>query len=151
MRQGADAYIEKPFSPELLEATISNLLTSRNQLYEHFAHNPFFQSKDIAVSSPDQKFLEEMQRVIRENMQDPAFDVDALASGMAMSRSTLNRKTKGLLNQSPSDFIRIERLKLAASLLKSREYQVNEVCYMVGFSTPSYFSRLFQNQFGMLP
>ena len=74
-----------------------------------------------------------------------------MASMLNMSRSSLNRKIRGLLELTPNDYIRLERLKRAAQLVREGECKINEVCYTVGFNTPSYFARCFQKQFGMLP
>ena len=73
-----------------------------------------------------------------------------MADQLCMSRSSLNRKIKGLLDLTPNDYLRIERLKKAAQLLKEGSCKINEVCYMVGFNTPSYFTKCFQKQFGVL-
>ena len=84
-------------------------------------------------------------------MQDPDFKLDDIASQLNMSRSSLNRKIRGVLDMSPNDYLRLERLKKAGQLLKTGECKINEVCYMVGFNTPSYFTKCFQKQFGVLP
>ena len=86
------------------------------------------------------------------NMQNPDFCLDDMASLLNMSRSSLNRKDKGHnWIWTPNDYIRLERLKKAAQLLKEGECKINEVCYMTGFNTPSYFTKCFQKQFGILP
>ena len=85
-----------------------------------------------------------------ENLGDVDFNIDALASGMHMSRSSLNRKLRGVLDMTPNDYIRQERLRKAYRLLKEG-YRSNEACLMVGFNTPSYFARCFQQQFGISP
>ena len=79
------------------------------------------------------------------------FNVDLLAAEMNMSRTSLNRKVRGTLDQSPNNYIRIERLKAAAEMLKIGDKKVNEVCHSVGFSSPSYFTKCFYEQFGILP
>lgn len=105
----------------------------------------------MVVSKADEDFLGRLHEVILSNMRDSDFNIDTMASEMAMSRSSLNRKIKALLDISPNDYIRIERLKHAAELLQGGQYKINEVCYMAGFNTPSYFSKCFQKQFGVLP
>lgn len=77
--------------------------------------------------------------------------MENIAEQFNMSRASFYRKIKGVLDLTPNEYIRVERLKRAAQLLKENEYKVNEVCYMVGFSSPSYFSKCFQQQFGVLP
>ena len=151
LKSGADAYIEKPFSLELLRTSIDNLLESRERLYAAFANSPFLPTNSVAMTEADQKFLQTLSQTVEANMQDPEFDLDKMAVLMNMSRSSMNRKIKGILNMTPNDYIRLERLKKAALLLKKGEYRINEVCYMVGFNTPSYFAKCFQKQFGTLP
>ncbi|MFV0468497.1 MAG: two-component regulator propeller domain-containing protein [Dysgonomonas sp.] len=148
---GADAYIEKPFSLDYLYAQISNLLNNRMKIKEAFASSPFLQTGSIALNKADEIFLNKLNDVILKNISDPDFHVDKLASAMSMSRSSLLRKIKGISEFSPNDFIKIVRLKKAAEILQEGEYKINEVCYLVGFSSTSYFSKAFKKQFGMLP
>ena len=103
------------------------------------------------MTRSDELFLRSMKALVSQNIQNPDFSIDDLAIGLEMSRSSLNRKVKGLLDMTPVDYIRIERLKKAALLLREGTYRVNEVCYLTGFNTPSYFTKCFQKQFGMLP
>lgn len=151
LQQGADAYIEKPFSIEHLRASIENLLKSRELLRTAYRNSPLTQTSQVVVSKADEDFLGRLHEVILSNMRDSDFNIDTMASEMAMSRSSLNRKIKALLDISPNDYIRIERLRHAAELLQGGQYKINEVCYMAGFNTPSYFSKCFQKQFGVLP
>lgn len=151
LQQGADAYIEKPFSIEYLRASISNLLESREKLRTAYRNSPLAQTSTMDITKADEEFLNRVHEVILANMKNAEFTVDQLASEMAMSRSSLNRKIKALLDVSPNDYVRIERLKYAAEMLQKGRYKINEVCYMVGFNTPSYFAKCFQKQFGILP
>lgn len=151
LQQGADAYIEKPFSIEHLRAAVQNLLKSREMLRLTYRNSPLAQTSSVVVSKADEDFLNRLREVIVTNLKDSDFSVDQLASELAMSRSSLNRKIKALLDVSPNDYVRIERLKYAAELLQEGRYKINEVCYMAGFNTPSYFARCFQKQFGVLP
>lgn len=151
MKSGADAYIDKPFSMEYLKACISNLLSSREKLRAAFANSPFTSANSMAMSKADEKFLKTLNEIVLTNMQNPDFCLDDMASILNMSRSSLNRKIKGTLDLTPNDYIRLERLKKAAQLLSEGECRVNEICYMVGFNTPSYFTKCFQKQFGVLP
>lgn len=151
LKLGADAYIEKPFSVEYLKVSIANLLSNREKLRASFAHSPFVETGSMAMTKADEAFLKTLNEVIVANMQDPDFTLDEMANQLNMSRSSLNRKIKGILDMTPNDYIRLERLKKAAQLLKEGQCKVNEVCYMVGFNTPSYFTKCFQKQFGILP
>lgn len=150
LKSGADAYIEKPFSVEYLKVVIANLLANREKLRAAFAHSPFVQTHSMAATKADEDFLKALNEVITANMDNPEFCLDDMASQLNMSRSSLNRKIKGVLDMTPNDYIRLERLKKAAQLL-SEGGKVNEVCYTVGFNTPSYFTKCFQKQFGILP
>ena len=151
MQMGADAYVDKPFSMEFLRACILNLLKNREQLQAAFMHAPFVQTNSMAITKADEEFLKKMNEVVQANIQNPDFNLLDMAEQLCMSRSSLNRKIKGILNITPNDYIRIERLKKAAQLLKEGDCKINEVCYRVGFNTPSYFTKCFQKQFGMLP
>lgn len=151
IKLGADAYIEKPFSVEYLKVCVSNLLSNREKLRVAFAHSPFIQTNSIAMTKADETFLRTLKEVVIENMQNPNFCLDDMAYLLHMSRSSLNRKIKGILDLTPNDYIRLERLKKAAELLQEGERKINEVCYMTGFNTPSYFTKCFQKQFGVLP
>ena len=84
-------------------------------------------------------------------MADPACIVENMAEHFNMSRASFYRKVKGVLDLTPNEYLRVERLKKAAYLLREEDYKVNEVCYMVGFNSPSYFTKCFQQQFGILP
>lgn len=151
MKLGADAYVEKPFSVEYLKACVVSLLSNREKLRAAFAHSPFVSANSMAMTKADEAFLKTLNEVVVENMQNPDFCLDDMAGLLNMSRSTLNRKIKGVLDMTPNDYIRLERLKRAALLLKEGECKINEVCYMTGFNTPSYFTKCFQKQFGVLP
>lgn len=151
MNCGADAYIEKPFSLQYLEACIKNLLELRLQLRQKFSQMPTVSINSIAASQTDKVFLEKMNHLIEENLNNDQLSVDFLAEKLCISRSGLFVKIKGLANTTPNEMIQIIRLKKAASLLLENQYRINEVSYMVGFNNPSYFSKCFQKQFGMKP
>lgn len=148
---GADDYIEKPFSTEYLLARIANLLSNQDKLRHAFTSSPFVNAKTIALSKADENFLDKLIEVIQKNISEPDFNVDILAEKMNMSRSSLHRKIKGIAQITPNEFIQLERLKMAAQLIQSGEYRINEVCYIVGFNSSSYFAKCFQKQFGVLP
>ena len=151
MESGADAYIEKPFSMDHLLTTIASLLHERQSVKRAYSESPFTPSDSVSISEADHDFLRRLEQIVERELTNSQLNVDMLASGMNMSRSSLNRKIRGTLNVSPNDFIRIERLKRAAQLLKAGRTHVADVCYQVGFSTPSYFTKCFYRQFGLLP
>ena len=151
MDAGADAYVEKPFSSDYLQSVIANLIKSRKMLSEAFSKNPLVLANTMATSSDDTDFIVRLQEIIQANLSDPEFKINDIAEMMHMSRASFYRKIKGVLNMTPNDYLRLERLKTAARLLRDKRYHINEVCYMVGFSSTSYFAKCFQEQFGVLP
>ncbi|WP_026351017.1 hybrid sensor histidine kinase/response regulator transcription factor [Dyadobacter beijingensis] len=148
---GADAYIEKPFSLDHLAAQISNLLQNRDIIKDYFARSPLTHIKGIAFSRADKDFLEQLNAIITAHIADSDLDVDMLSSKMNMSRPTLYRKIKGISDMTPNELINLSRLKKAAELLAEKNYKINEVADMVGYSVPTNFSRDFQKQFGVSP
>lgn len=148
---GADAYIEKPFSPEYLQAAVSNLIKSRETLRQTFAKSPFVAANTMALTKADEEFIRKLNEVILSNLHNPDFSMDDMAKMLNMSRSNFYRKIKGVVDLMPNEYLRIERLKRAAQLLRDGDNRVNEICYMVGFNSPSYFAKCFHKQFGVLP
>ena len=148
---GADAYIEKPFSLSHMKATINNLLENRRMLFNHFTTVPNMSYDQTLMNKTDVKWLNTINEIITRNFTNEEFTIDKMAEEMAISRSNLQRKLKGLTGMPPNDYIRLIRLKTAGELLREGEYRINEVCYIVGFNNPSYFARCFQKQFGILP
>lgn len=148
---GADAYIQKPFSPELLQVQIANLLKNRLKIKEHFASSPFEDVRVMAHSKTDEAFLKKLDDYIRTNIKDPNIDIDNLAEHMFMSRTTFYRKIKSLSSLSPKELIDITRLKTAAGLIAQNEFSLFQISKMVGYSSQSLFSRNFQKYFKMSP
>lgn len=151
LEEGADAYIEKPFSPAHLQAQINSLLNNRNKVREFFVSSPVSHINTMAYSKQDETFLEKLNQLIEENMVNPDLDVEKLAQLMHMSRPTLYRKIKAISELTPNDLINITRLKKAAELLNLGKYKIFEIAYMVGYNSQTHFGRNFQKQFGMTP
>ncbi|NDW10792.1 hybrid sensor histidine kinase/response regulator transcription factor [Dysgonomonas sp. 520] len=151
LESGAEAYIEKPFSTNYLISQLTTLLNNRRRERESFIHKPFIPVQQIGINKADEKFMERIIDIINENITETDFTIDRIAEAVFMSRSSLNRKIKAITGLTPTDFIRLIRLRKAAELLQNGEYRIGEICYMVGFSSSSYFIRLFQKQFGMTP
>ncbi len=151
MEAGADAYIEKPFSMDYLFSTIKNLLRARQNAKDAYAQSPFVSSGSLSISKADEEFIERLNAVMEKNISDSDFSINDMASQMFMSRTGLNRKIRGVFNLTSNNYIKMERLKKAAHLMRTKDYKVNEVCYMVGFTSPSYFTQCFYKQFGLLP
>ena len=151
MDVGADAYIEKPFSVQYLEACIRNMLQIRRRLMEKFSTQPLEPVTEIAQNPTDSEFLKKMNRIIEENFSNSDLNVNFLADKLNISRSGLFAKIKTLADITPNEMIQMVRLKKAAQLMKEGKYTISEISYMVGFSNPSYFSKCFQKQFGIKP
>ena len=148
---GADAYIEKPFSVQYLDACIKNLVEMRTLLHKKFSKTPLMPLNYIANNTTDDQLLRRLNTIIEENFSNPNLSVDFLAEKLCISRSGLFAKIKTLANITPNELIQVVRLKKAASLLAENKYRISEICYMIGFNNPSYFSKCFQKQFGMKP
>lgn len=148
---GADAYIEKPFSKEHLQAQIASLLNNRKMIREFFANSPLVHIKSMAHSKADERFLETLNDAICANIEDVDLDVEKLAKIMNMSRITLYRKIKAISVLTPIELINITRLKKAAELLAEGDHKIYEISYMVGFSSQSNFARNFLKQFNITP
>ena len=151
MNCGADAFIEKPFSLQYLEACIKNIVDLRKLLRQKFSEMPLMPLNSIAGNSSDEKFLTKMNEIIEQNFSNPELSVDYLAEQLCISRSGLFAKIKSLANITPNELIQLVRLKKAAVLLTENQYRISEISYMVGFNNPSYFAKCFQKQFGMKP
>ncbi|MBD5275859.1 MAG: response regulator, partial [Bacteroides sp.] len=151
IRCGADAYVEKPFSIGYLDARIDNLLEMRRLLREKYSNSPFEPITTLAPTQVDNELLTRMQALIDENLGNPDLNVDFLAERLGISRSGLYDKIRSLADVTPHELIQLSRLKKAAEYLAEGKYRVQEVSYMVGINNSSYFSRLFQKQFGVKP
>ncbi|WP_367284684.1 hybrid sensor histidine kinase/response regulator transcription factor [Arcicella rosea] len=147
---GADAFIPKPFSSELLQSRIQNLLNSRKKLRELFGLSTGFDHKIIGTNATDKLFVTKVYHLIESNLLDTNLNVEWLADQLSLSRTQLYRKIKALTNQSVHDFITTIRLKKASEYLQEN-HTVAEISYMVGYSDPTTFSRAFQKQFGQTP
>jgi len=148
---GADAYIEKPFSPAHLQAQIANLIMNRTKIKEHFANTPLVHIKTMAYTKADEHFLEELHQAIEQNLSDTELDVEKLAKLMTMSRPTFYRKVNAISDLTPNELIHITRLKKAAALLAEGSHKIYEVIEKVGYQSQNNFTRSFQKQFGMTP
>lgn len=148
---GADAYIDKPFSPEFLQAQIVNLFSNRNKIIEYFTSSPLVHIKSMAINKGDESFLEKLNDSIYKNIENTELDVKQLADTLNMSRPTLYRKIKAISNLTPNELIHIARLKKGAELLAKGNYKIYEISEMVGYSSQTNFGRNFHKQFGMSP
>lgn len=148
---GADAYVEKPFSPEFLQVQVSSLIKNRNKIKAYFSSSPLLHMKTIGSSKADELFLEKLHETINKNISNLNLDVELLAEKMNMSRPTLYRKIKSISDLSPNELINLARLKKAAELLSEGMMKIYEISEVVGYSSQSHFGRNFSKQFGMSP
>ena len=148
---GAEAFVEKPFSPTYLKAQIDAILNSRQRFFALFSKTPVSMYESLVPNRKDVDFINKLNAEIEKHLSDPGFMVEQMAKQVNMSRSNLQRKLNGVCGMSPNDYLRTYRLKRAAELLASKQYRINEVCYLVGFGSPSYFTKCFVRQFGVLP
>jgi ligand-binding sensor domain-containing protein/signal transduction histidine kinase/DNA-binding response OmpR family regulator len=152
MDNGASIYIEKPFSLDYLESCIRNIIDKRANMRTAVNANGIENVDAAKYDLPDldEEFLRRLDAVVLENLQNGDFSNKQLEEKLFMSHSTLNRKVKALLDTTPNDYIRKKRLSVAAHMLETGERRINEICWAVGF-TPSYFSKCFKEQYGLLP
>lgn len=148
---GADAYIEKPFSMAYLVSVIINLIKSRESLVEAFLATPLAEVTTSGLSKEDTEFVNRVRELVCMHLSETDFKMSDIAGPMNMSRATLYRKINGVLNITPNDYLKVERLKKAAELLATNNYHISEICYMTGFSSSSYFAKCFYDQFGEKP
>ena len=154
---GADAYITKPFSPELLLARIDNLLQSRHQLKDLWSVKPATEPATPATAAAsvptpiEDAFISRFKKIVEERLADSNLSVEELAADMGLSRVQLYRKVKALTGNTPVDLLRKARLAQAQRLLQESTLSVSEIAYQVGFASPSYFTKCYKDEFGTVP
>ncbi len=151
LQVGADGYIEKPFAIELLMANISNLFKNKEIAYRQFANSPLSHFNSVSFNNVEKAFMDKLHETIMKHMAEQDLGIDTLTQLIGTSKSTLYRKIKANTGLNTNEYIRICRLKKAAEMLSTQEYRVNEVAYLVGFSSPSYFTTSFHKQFNISP
>lgn len=150
---GADSYITKPFHSKVLLARIENLLKQRKLLKHLFQGTPEAELEiaDSHLEDRDKQFMKQLHAIIQKNLSDSEFGVEDIGKQIGLSRVQLYRKVKAMTGSSVVDLLRKARLAKAKRLLESRSMSVSEVAYDVGFSAPSYFTKCFKDEYGMLP
>lgn len=165
---GADAYITKPFDVDLLKVRIANFLKWNHSTGEsavgQVAHPDILpgadnsvgavtdeQADDFKLSVADKKFLDSVDLYIRDNMGDPDTSVESMSAHLLISRVQLYKRVLALTGTTPSEYMRAKRIKRAEELLCEGEYNISEIAYRVGFNNPRYFSKYFQEAYGMTP
>ena len=148
---GADAYLSKPFSLRLLLSRIDNLIESRKKLNQTWSKGVEDDEIGNISNEIDKSFLKQLRKIIQENLADSDLSVEQIGDEIGLSRVQLYRKVKALTGYSPVEIVRKARLTRARHLLQTTERTVSEVAYAVGFSTPSYFSKCYKDEFGENP
>jgi CheY-like chemotaxis protein len=148
--KGADAYISKPFDDQLLLSQINNLILQRKRLQESYAKK-FINKQPIDVGNLDNYFLNKVNAIIENGINDEKFTIDTMAEEIGLSKSQLYRKLKQMTNYSTSEYIAVVKINLATSLLKSRNYTIDEIAFKTGFNSHSYFSTCFKKIHGQSP
>ncbi len=148
---GADAYITKPFNMQFLFVQINQLIQSRRKMYAHFSQDVYIMPNKLTDNEMDQKFIRKAIDYIVSNMTDNTLDVEGLAAALNLCRSNVYRKIKALTGKTIIEFIRIVRLKHAIKLMETKKYTLAEIAYLTGFTSPSYFTKSFKDQYGRPP
>lgn len=148
---GADAYITKPFSPQLLMARILQLLNQREILRQKFGKVPQEIRSAMLRNEQDSLFVKRLDSIVYSRLGEQDLSVDKVAGLLHLGRTIFYKKVRGTTGYTPNEYIRVIRLRKAAELLKESEKNVSEVAYAVGFDNPYYFSKCFKEQFGMPP
>ena len=150
---GADAYVTKPFEPAVLSALIQSQLKNRERVRKLLSKATTTEDESVeeALSEQDKHFMEELYKLMEEELSNSELDVTRITKMLYISRTKLYYKIKGLTGETPSSFFRTYKLNRAAELLKSGKYTVSEIADKTGFSTQSHFSVVFKKQFGVTP
>ncbi len=158
---GADDYLTKPFHADELRVRVRNLLAQRERLRQYFrqANTVVVADDGLALAQPEtvvlppaeHLFIGRLTDIVQHHLDDPQFSVEQLAGEANLSRTQLHRKLKAVMDTNATQFIRDIRLARAAELLTEGEQNVTQVAYAVGFDNPSYFSKQFQERYGVLP
>ena len=151
LQVGADDYIPKPFSMEVLVAKILNMLRTRYRIFERYSNTIEVEPEKITTNAMDEEVLKKAIAIGEKNMSNVEFSTEQFASEMNMSRSNLHLKLKAITGKSAIDFIHRIRFNRACQLLKEGKYTISEISFMVGYNTPSYFAARFKKYIGCLP
>ena len=148
---GADDYLIKPFKISALKARIYNILQERERLKEIYSKKLSLKSAGIEIEPIDKNFMEKYITIVRQNIANPDFSIDALCQLLGMSRAAFYRKIKAVTTLSPAEMIRNIRLECAAELLKTTTLTASEVAFQVGFGSYAHFSNYFKAVYGVSP
>ena len=147
---GAEAYVPKPFDPEILELQVNNIIHIKQSRRKHMAETLGTDMESVILSQHDKKFITKVRDLVEKNIDNSEFSITDIIQTVGVSRSVLHVKMKNLFNMTMGDYIRRTRLNKACELLRNG-YTVTEVSYMVGYADPSYFAKVFKKEFGISP
>jgi signal transduction histidine kinase/DNA-binding response OmpR family regulator len=148
---GADVYLNKPFNMKILRSHLNQLITSRQMLFDKYFNTVNTSIDSGNTTSLDKQFITDVINYIQENIGDEKLNVEHLAGELFLSRSKLYRKIKALTGDTATEFIKKIRLEKAHQLIENSQLTISEICFKVGFSSPSYFTKCFKNYFGLIP
>jgi YesN/AraC family two-component response regulator len=151
LESGADLYLTKPFSVQVLQSYISNLLKSREAFRQRYSQKVFINPLEVEVGTVDKKFMERLMQAINKNLSDADFNITHLSREIGMSKAVLYKKFQALAHVPIGEFIKTLRLKKAAVLFSEDKLNVTEVAWEVGFNDRKYFSKEFKKFFGKSP
>ncbi len=151
LRSGAEVFIEKPFSVPVLKAQLITLLENRKTMLEAFNRSPLAPYSSLVTNKKDEQFINKLNEEIEKHLADENFSVESLTDVLKLSRSNLQRKLKVICEVTPGEYLRNYRLRKACSLLLDENLRPGEVAYMLGFSSPSYFTKAFIKYYNMTP
>ncbi len=151
LKSTADAFLTKPFNNEIVKATVQQLISERKKLHGRYSQELVLRPVDIVINSAEEKFIERLQNILDKNLSNSEYTAEDFAAEIGMSRMQLHRKLKSLLGVSATEFLRNERLKVGAELLKKGNGNISEIAYSVGFSDVSYFSKCFKEMYQCTP
>ena len=151
LKNNVDAFLIKPFNNEIVKSTVNQLITERKKLHNRYSQELILRPVDIVINSQEEKFIKKLQVILDKNISNSEFSSEDFASEIGMSRMQLHRKLKSLLGVTSTEFLRNERLKIAAELLKKGNGTISEIAYSVGFNDVSYFSKCFKEMYQCTP
>jgi DNA-binding response OmpR family regulator len=151
LETGANDYITKPFSIEVLNAKIKNLLHLKSTMQSTYSKQIKVTTPEVAIESQDGKLLTDIVSYLENNLTNPQLSVEHLSRQIGISRGTLYTKLLELTGQTPVEYISLFRLNKAVALMEKSNMTISEIAYQVGFTTPNYFAKSFKSKFNMLP
>jgi signal transduction histidine kinase/DNA-binding response OmpR family regulator len=151
LKSTADAFLTKPFNNEIVKATVHQLIAERKKLHARYSQELVLKPVDIVINSVEEKFILKLEHILEKELSNSEFSSEDFSAAIGMSRMQLHRKLKSLFGVSATEFLRNERLKAAADLLKKGNGNISEVAYAVGFNDVSYFSKCFKEMFSTTP